>query len=66
MAAVFVLSYVSGIRSRVSLLLAPALSAQFTDVQLSPQEQTRIRNVCKNFSTTLRNSQSGNDLLRSL
>ncbi|ORX37965.1 armadillo-type protein [Kockovaella imperatae] len=33
---------------------------------LTPGEHVRVRQVCRAFSTTLRNSQSGNDLLRSL
>nr|XP_031859038.1 uncharacterized protein CI109_005544 [Kwoniella shandongensis]KAA5526110.1 hypothetical protein CI109_005544 [Kwoniella shandongensis] len=33
---------------------------------LTPAEHARIRQTCRAYSTTLRNSQSGNDLLRSL
>ncbi|ORY34951.1 armadillo-type protein [Naematelia encephala] len=33
---------------------------------INQSELARIRTVCRSFSTTLRNSQSGNDLLRSL
>ncbi|KAK1923771.1 armadillo-type protein [Papiliotrema laurentii] len=33
---------------------------------LTPSEHVRIRQVCRAYSTTLRNSQSGNDLLRAL
>ncbi|WVF68667.1 hypothetical protein IAT40_003438 [Kwoniella sp. CBS 6097] len=33
---------------------------------LTPSEHVRVRQTCRAFSTTLRNSQSGNDLLRSL
>ncbi|KAK8849467.1 hypothetical protein IAR55_004800 [Kwoniella newhampshirensis] len=33
---------------------------------LTPSEHARIRQTCRAYSTTLRNSQSGNDLLRSL
>ncbi|WWC95335.1 hypothetical protein V866_002197 [Kwoniella sp. B9012] len=33
---------------------------------LTPAEHVRVRQTCRAFSTTLRNSQSGNDLLRSL
>ncbi|WVW86652.1 hypothetical protein I302_108706 [Kwoniella bestiolae CBS 10118] len=33
---------------------------------LTPAEHVRVRQTCRAYSTTLRNSQSGNDLLRSL
>ncbi|WWC65626.1 uncharacterized protein I303_108246 [Kwoniella dejecticola CBS 10117] len=33
---------------------------------LTPAEHIRVRQTCRAYSTTLRNSQSGNDLLRSL
>ncbi|OCF37056.1 hypothetical protein I316_00961 [Kwoniella heveanensis BCC8398] len=33
---------------------------------LTPSEHVRVRQTCRAYSTTLRNSQSGNDLLRSL
>ncbi|WVR08269.1 hypothetical protein IAU60_005316 [Kwoniella sp. DSM 27419] len=33
---------------------------------LTPAEHVRVRHTCRAYSTTLRNSQSGNDLLRSL